>query len=110
MPRILGVDVPGEKRSLVALTYLHGVGVHTSKLILEEASIDPTTRAKELTDDEVGRIAAIIDKKYVVEGQLRRQVGQNVQRLREIGIMIKYSLRRGRVQIGSQQAASHHRY
>ena len=95
MPRILGVDVPGEKRTLIALTYIHGIGRHTSDLILSEADIDPNVRSKELTDDQIGRIAAIIDKQCVVEGQLRRQVGQNVARLRDIGCYRGLRHRRG---------------
>jgi len=95
MPRILGVDVPGEKKTLIALTYIHGIGQHTSARILEEAGIDGNVRSKNLTEDEVGRIAAIIDKTCAVEGQLRRQVSQNVARLREIGCYRGLRHRRG---------------
>jgi len=95
MPRILGVDVPGEKKTLIALTYIHGIGRHISARILDEAGVNPDVRSKNLTEDEVGRIAAIVDKSYTVEGQLRRQVGQNVSRLREIGCYRGLRHRRG---------------
>ncbi len=85
MPRILGVDIPNDKVIEVALTYLYGVGPATAKKVMEEVGIKPGTRAKNLTDDELGRITSILDKSFVVEGQLRRQVAQNLQRLRKIG-------------------------
>ena len=84
MPRIAGIDVPNDKPLWVALTYVHGIGRHISKQICKEAQISETMRARELTDDEVSRIAAIIDRNCVVEGQLRRQVSQNIARLRDI--------------------------
>ena len=84
MPRIAGVDVPNDKPVWIALTYIHGIGRHMAMRILKEAQIDSTIRAKELTDDEVSRIAGILDRDYVVEGQLRRQVSQNIARLRDI--------------------------
>jgi len=68
----------------IALTYIHGIGRTSSRKILEEAKIDPQVRAKDLTEDELSRIGSIIDRHYVVEGQLRRQVMQNVSRLRDI--------------------------
>lgn len=85
MPRIAGVDVPNDKRIFIALQYIYGVGPHFAKLILKEAGIEESKRAKDLTEDEVSRIAGIIDRSYVVEGQLRRQIQQNISRLREIG-------------------------
>ncbi len=85
MPRILGVDIPNDKVIEVALTYLYGVGPATAKKVMEEVGIKPGTRAKNLTDDELGRITSLLDKTFVVEGQLRRQVAQNLQRLRKIG-------------------------
>ncbi len=85
MPRILGVDIPNDKVVEVALTYLYGVGTTTALEICAEVGIKPGTRAKNLTDDELGKIAALLDKTYVVEGQLRRQVMQNIQRLKKIG-------------------------
>jgi len=85
MPRIAGVDIPNDKPVFISLTYLFGIGKVTAERILKEAQIDPHVRANKLTEDEVSRIAQIIDRNYVVEGQLRRQVSQNIARLREIG-------------------------
>lgn len=84
MPRIAGVDIPNEKRIDVALTYIYGVGPFRAKEILAKIGIDPTTRANKLTEDEVSRIAVTIENDYVTEGQLRRQLQQNISRLREI--------------------------
>lgn len=84
MPRIAGVDVPNEKRIDVALTRIYGVGFHLSNKILATASIDASVRANKLTEDEISRIATIIEDDYVVEGQLRRQLQQNIARLRDI--------------------------
>lgn len=84
MPRILGVDIPNDKRVDIALTYLYGVGRKTAADICTELRIDPATRAKNLTDDELGRITVLLDKSYVIEGQLRRQLMQNLARLRKI--------------------------
>ena len=85
MPRILGVDIPNDKIIEVALTYLYGVGPTTAVKIVEEVGIQPGIRAKNLTDDEIGKITSLLDKSYVVEGQLRRQIAQNLQRLKKIG-------------------------
>ena len=85
MPRIAGVDVPNDKRIEIALRYIYGVGPHLARSVLKEAGVDPNTRAKNLTEDEVTRIAGVIDRNYLVEGQLRRQVQQNIARLRDIG-------------------------
>jgi small subunit ribosomal protein S13 len=85
MPRVAGVDIPGEKPTLVALTYIHGVGSTTAAKVCQELSLDGGKRSKDLSGDELSRIAAYIDKNLVVEGQLRRQVTQNVGRLRKIG-------------------------
>lgn len=85
MPRIMGVDIPNDKITKVALTYLYGVGPKIAMEICEETGIDPQDRAKNLTDDELGRIAGLLDKKYMVEGQLRRQVMQNIAWLKKIG-------------------------
>lgn len=84
MARIAGVDLPNDKRVEYALTYIHGIGLTLSRAILKEADISVDVRAKDLTEDQVSRIAAIIDRNYVVEGQLRRQVAQNIARLRDI--------------------------
>ena len=85
MPRILGVDIPNDKLVEIALTYLYGVGPTIAKEICGQVGVKPGTRAKNLTDDELGKIASLLDKSYVVEGQLRRQVMQNIARLKKIG-------------------------
>jgi len=84
MPRIAGVDVPADKITWSALTYIHGIGRRSALDICKEAQINPDGRMKDLTEDEVGRMAAIIDRSYVVEGALRRQMLQNIARLRDI--------------------------
>ncbi len=84
MPRIAGIDVPEKKKIYFALQYIHGVGPKFAKDILTEAKIDPDLRANQLDEQGVARINSIIDATYLVEGALRRQVGQNVQRLKEI--------------------------
>ena len=85
MARIAGVDLPNEKRIEAGLTYIYGIGLPTSRLILEKAGINPDTRVKDLTEEEVGSIRKIIDSEYVVEGDLRREVSMNIKRLMEIG-------------------------
>jgi len=85
MPRILGVDIPREKRIEAALPYLYGVGPYRAKKILTEAKIDFNRRAKDLTDEEIARLTMIIQKSYIVEGDLRREIGQNIKRLIDIG-------------------------
>lgn len=85
MPRILGVDLPKEKRIEISLTYIHGIGRVLSNRILNVAGIDPSIRAKNLTEEEVSRITAVIQKDYRVEGDLRREVSQNIKRLMDIG-------------------------
>jgi small subunit ribosomal protein S13 len=84
MPRLVGVDIPVNKTIWIALTYVYGIGRHTSEQILKEAGIDNNTKAGKLTEDELSRITQIIDRNYVVGGQLRRQVTQNIARLRDI--------------------------
>jgi small subunit ribosomal protein S13 len=84
MPRIAGVDIPSQKRIDVALRYIYGIGPTRAREILEKAGIDPALRANKLTEDEVSRIAGLIEANYVVEGQLRRQIQQNIARLRDI--------------------------
>ena len=82
MPRILGVDIPGEKRIDISLRYLYGIGPVNSLAILESAGIEPSVRAKDLTDDQVSSIVhAIQDGQYVIEGDLRREIGMNLKRL-----------------------------
>jgi small subunit ribosomal protein S13 len=84
MPRVVGVDIPNQKAIWVAMTYIYGIGRHTSEEILKEAKIDANTKAGKLTEDELSRITQIIERNYVVGGQLRRQITQNVARLRDI--------------------------
>ncbi|MFG0244021.1 MAG: 30S ribosomal protein S13 [Planctomycetota bacterium] len=84
MPRIAGTDVPDKKKILYALQYIHGIGEKFAADILNEAQIDPATRSANLTEQEVASLNAIIDSGYLVEGALRRQVSQNVQRLKDI--------------------------
>lgn len=85
MARIAGIDLPKEKRVEIGLTYIYGIGVSSSKKILQEAGINPDTRVKDLTDDEVNSIRKVIDGSYKVEGDLRREVALNIKRLVEIG-------------------------
>jgi len=84
MARIAGVDIPREKRIVISLTYVYGIGTTTAKKIVEEANVSPDTRVNELTDDELGRIREVVDN-YKVEGDLRREVAMNIKRLMEIG-------------------------
>ncbi len=84
MPRIAGVDIPDRKKILFSLQYVHGIGPKVAADILSRTGVDPNRRANELTDDEVTNIASLIDDELVVEGALRRQVAQSIQRLREI--------------------------
>ena len=84
MPRIAGIDVPNDKPVWIGLTYIHGIGTHVSREILKEAQISETLRGKEISDDELSRLNAIIERDYVTEGQLRRQISQNIARLRDI--------------------------
>jgi small subunit ribosomal protein S13 len=79
------VDLPKEKRIDVSLRYLYGIGIYTSAKILAEAGIDPAKRAKELTEEEVSRITAVLQKSYRAEGDLRREISQNIKRLMDIG-------------------------
>ncbi len=85
MARIAGVDLPREKRVEIGLTYVYGIGRVSSNKILEKAKVNPDTRVRELTDEEVKRISEIIDAEYMVEGDLRREVAMNIKRLQEIG-------------------------
>jgi small subunit ribosomal protein S13 len=85
MARIAGVDIPREKRVEIALTYIYGVGLTTSQKILKATGINPDTRARDLTDEEVFRLRELIDREYKVEGDLRREVNLNIKRLVEIG-------------------------
>ncbi len=84
MPRIAGVDIPDRKKILFSLQYVHGIGPKVAADILSRTGVDPDRRANELTDEEVTNIASLIDDELVVEGALRRQVAQSIQRLRDI--------------------------
>jgi small subunit ribosomal protein S13 len=84
MPRIAGVDIPQDKPVRISLRYIYGVGPVNAMAILKEAQIEPQKRAKELSEDEVARIVNILDRSFVVEGALRRQVQQNISRLKDI--------------------------
>lgn len=85
MARISGVDLPREKRVEIGLTYIYGIGRSSSNRILAEAGVNPDTRVKDLTDDEVKKLAAIIADTQTVEGDLRREIAMNIKRLQEIG-------------------------
>ncbi len=84
MARVAGVDLPREKRVEVALTYIYGIGLHTSQTLLERTRISPDTRVRDLTDDEVNRLRDIVDKEMRVEGDLRREVSMNIKRLMDL--------------------------
>jgi small subunit ribosomal protein S13 len=85
MARISGVDIPREKRVEISLTYIYGIGLPTSQKILAQANVNPDTRVRDLTEDQVNRLREIIDRRYKVEGDLRREVALNIKRLQEIG-------------------------
>jgi small subunit ribosomal protein S13 len=85
MARISGVDLPREKRVEVALTYIYGIGLPTSQTILTQANVNADTRVRDLTEEQVNRLRDIIDRRYKVEGDLRREVALNIKRLQEIG-------------------------
>jgi len=95
MPRVVGVDIPDNKSIWIALTYIYGIGRYTSEQILKEAKIEKLTRAGKLSEDEISRITQIIDRNYIIGGQLRRQVTQNVARLRDISCYRGLRHRRG---------------
>ena len=84
MPRIVGVDIPKEKKIYVSLGYIYGIGQSTARRILQQAKISPDVRAKDLTEDEVSRITTIVTKEYRTEGTLRREIGVNIKRLMDI--------------------------
>jgi len=84
MPRIQGVDIPNDRPTYISLTYLYGIGRHTAILICRTLGIDLQRKAKELTEDDVARIANLLDKEFLIEGQLRRKIAQDIARLRDI--------------------------
>ena len=85
MARLAGVDLPRDKRVEIGLTYIYGIGRTTSNRILKDANVDPSTRARDLTDEEVTRIKDVMDSTCTVEGDLRREIAMNIKRLQEIG-------------------------
>jgi small subunit ribosomal protein S13 len=93
--RIAGVDLPRDKRVEAALPYIFGIGLHTSQMLLQRTGINPDTRVRELTDDEVNRLREIVDKEMRVEGDLRREVAMNIKRLMDIGCYRGLRHRRG---------------
>ena len=108
MPRLVGVDIPNDKPAFISLTYIHGIGKHMAGKILEKANVDKQIRAGKLTEDEVSRIAQIITNECVVEGQLRRQVSQDISRLRNIACYRGLRHRRG-LPVRGQQTQSNAR-
>ena len=95
MARIAGVDIPREKRLVISLTYIYGIGRTASEQICEAAEIDPSTRVRDLTDAEVTKLRSVIEDGYKVEGDLRREVNQNIKRKMEIGCYQGLRHRRG---------------
>jgi small subunit ribosomal protein S13 len=95
MPRLLGVDIPNDRPTVISLTYLYGVGPKIARDLCNKAGINPQARARDLREDELARLAALLDKDYVVEGQLRRQRNQNIARLKDIGCYRGLRHRRG---------------
>jgi small subunit ribosomal protein S13 len=100
MARIAGIDIPPQKRSVIALTYIHGIGNTTAEKIIKAANIDPNKRSKDLTEEEIARLRQIVDrmtssKEILIEGDLRREVATNIKRLTEIGSYRGQRHRRG---------------
>ncbi|CAN5915153.1 30S ribosomal protein S13 [soil metagenome] len=85
MPRLLGVDVPSDKKISISLRYLYGIGPFLALQLCERAGVDPDKRSRELSDEELAKLITLLDNEYIVEGQLHRQVQQNIARLRDIG-------------------------
>ena len=95
MARIQGVDLPRNKRVIIALTYIYGIGPTSSNLILQETQISPSTRVKDLTENEVSRLREAIEQQYTVEGDLRRELAMNIKRLMDTGAYRGLRHRRG---------------
>jgi small subunit ribosomal protein S13 len=95
MPRVVGVDIPNEKVTWVALQYIHGIGKATALQVCEKLHLDPQRRAKELSDEELAKIGSLVEQTLVVEGNLRRQTQQNISRLKEINCYRGIRHRRG---------------
>lgn len=102
MARISGIDLPREKRVEVALTYIYGIGLHTSQQLLQRTGVNPDTRVRDLTEDEVQRLRDVIDKEMRVEGDLRREISMNIKRLMDIGCYRGLRHRRGMPVRGQQ--------
>ena len=85
MPRILGVDIPNDKRTVISLRYIYGIGPFLAEQLCQRTGINPDKRARDLSEDELAKLTSLLDNEYVVEGQLVRQVQQNIARLRDIG-------------------------
>ena len=95
MPRVVGVDIPGNKRTVISLSYIYGIGPTQSRKVLASCGIDENTRAKDLTEDELSRLGAYLERHYVLEGALRRQETQHIARLRDINCYRGTRHRRG---------------
>jgi small subunit ribosomal protein S13 len=95
MPRIVGIDLPKEKRVEIALTYIHGIGISSANRILKAANVSADTRAKDLTEEEVSRLTSVIQRGFRIEGDLRRDVSGNIKRLIDIGAYRGLRHRRG---------------
>jgi small subunit ribosomal protein S13 len=95
MPRLIGVDIPGDKRTVVALTYIYGVGPTSARRVCVDLKLDPSRRARELSDEELGALGSYLEEHLPVEGTLRRQITANVTRLRDIGCYRGLRHRRG---------------
>ena len=102
MARISGIDLPREKRVEIALTYIYGIGLHTSQQLLQRTGVNPDTRVRDLTEDEVQRLRDVIDKEMRVEGDLRREISMNIKRLMDIGCYRGLRHRRGMPVRGQQ--------
>ena len=85
MARISGVDIPREKRVIISLTYIHGIGATSATKVIAAANVSPDTRVRDLTEEEVNRLREVVDRQFKVEGDLRREVSMNIKRLMEIG-------------------------
>ena len=108
MPRLVGVDIPNDKSIWIALTYIHGIGQYKSQKILEEARVEKMVKANKLTEDELSRITQVIDRSHIVGGQLKRQISQNIARLRDIGCYRGIRHRKG-LPVRGQQTQSNAR-
>src|SRR5207302_10709842 len=106
MPRILGVDLPNDKPTHISLRYIYGIGPTTALQLCTKAKVDPLRKAKELNEEEVARLATILDREFTVEGPLRRQLQQNIARLRDIGCYRGNRHRRGLPVCGQRTRAN----